>query len=79
MITSRCSDFLGFLCHLVGFALEMIPMASSIISPLDGEPLVIRVGIHAGPLMAGVGESWFSLFESNTFACSHGAYLRTIP
>eukprot|EP00049_Salpingoeca_infusionum_P006136 m.101766 g.101766 ORF g.101766 m.101766 type:complete len:873 (+) comp13209_c0_seq1:1025-3643(+) len=55
MVASGCPEVCDDHALRIGrFALEMIPMASSIISPLDGEPLVIRVGIHAGPLMAGV-------------------------
>ncbi len=49
-------------CHdhadrLAAFALEMVEAAHSVISPADGKPLRIRVGVHSGPITAGVGAS----------------------
>eukprot|EP00045_Choanoeca_perplexa_P006489 m.55473 g.55473 ORF g.55473 m.55473 type:complete len:336 (-) comp13653_c0_seq5:497-1504(-) len=40
--------------NLAGFAIEMVACAEEVPSPLDGEPLRIRVGMHTGPCMAGV-------------------------
>nr|UQK61949.1 soluble guanylate cyclase 4 [Choanoeca flexa] len=40
--------------NLAGFAIEMVACAEEVMSPMDGEPLQIRVGMHAGPCMAGV-------------------------
>jgi class 3 adenylate cyclase len=36
------------------FATEMVAAAETVDSPLDGEPVRIRVGLHSGPCMAGV-------------------------
>jgi class 3 adenylate cyclase len=38
------------------FALDMQETARSIKSPLDNSPVQIRVGMHSGSVMAGVGE-----------------------
>lgn len=35
----------------------MVDAAHSVNSPLDGQPVQIRVGMHSGPVMAGVGTS----------------------
>nr|UQK61950.1 soluble guanylate cyclase 3 [Choanoeca flexa] len=36
------------------FAIDMVRAASNVISPLDGEPLKIRCGLHSGAVMSGV-------------------------
>ncbi|CAG5127184.1 unnamed protein product [Candidula unifasciata] len=36
------------------FALDMVEQASCVMSPATGKPLQIRVGIHTGPVVAGV-------------------------
>jgi adenylate cyclase len=49
----------GHVEAIADLALEMIAETSHILGP-DGEPLQIRIGIHTGPLIAGViGESRF--------------------
>lgn len=49
----------GHVEAIADLALEMIAEASHLLGP-DGEPLQIRIGIHSGPLIAGViGESRF--------------------
>ena len=49
----------GHIEAIADLALEMIAETSHILGP-DGEPLQIRIGIHTGPLIAGViGESRF--------------------
>ncbi|EGD79412.1 NO-insensitive guanylyl cyclase III [Salpingoeca rosetta] len=40
--------------RIARLAIEMVHTAKSVVSPLDGEPIRIRVGLHSGPLMAGV-------------------------
>eukprot|EP00055_Hartaetosiga_balthica_P000101 m.135671 g.135671 ORF g.135671 m.135671 type:complete len:696 (-) comp10129_c0_seq1:385-2472(-) len=40
--------------RIANLAIDMVRIAQQVISPLDGEPLRIRVGLHSGPLMAGV-------------------------
>ena len=50
---------LGHVEAIADLALEMIAETSLMLGP-DGEPLQIRIGIHTGPLIAGViGESRF--------------------
>ena len=50
---------LGHVEAIADLALEMIAETSHMLGP-DGEPLQIRIGIHTGPLIAGViGESRF--------------------
>merc|ERR1719235_1665708 len=46
-----CSDHAERIARL---AIDMVRTAETVRSPLDGEPIRIRVGIHSGPLMAGV-------------------------
>ena len=41
---------------LAGFAVDMVKVAQTVLSPLNQQPLNIRVGIHTGSIMAGVGE-----------------------
>jgi adenylate cyclase len=49
----------GHVEAIADLALEMIAETSHLLGP-DGEPLQIRIGIHSGPLIAGViGESRF--------------------
>jgi len=49
----------GHVEAIADLALEMIAETSHMLGP-DGEPLQIRIGIHTGPLIAGViGESRF--------------------
>lgn len=47
----ECEDHAVRIAHL---GMDMVRTAQTVISPLDGEPLRIRVGLHSGPLMAGV-------------------------
>ena len=47
----ECSDHAERIARL---AIDMVRTAETVRSPLDGEPIRIRVGIHSGPLMAGV-------------------------
>ena len=39
---------------IAAFAVDMIAAASEVMSPVDGRPIEIRVGIHTGKLMAGI-------------------------
>ncbi|EGD78967.1 guanylate cyclase [Salpingoeca rosetta] len=47
----KCEDHALRVARL---AIDMVRTAQSVLSPLDGEPIRIRVGLHSGPLMAGV-------------------------
>eukprot|EP00055_Hartaetosiga_balthica_P003971 m.9663 g.9663 ORF g.9663 m.9663 type:complete len:685 (-) comp3512_c0_seq1:180-2234(-) len=40
--------------RLANFAIDMLHTVSTVKSPVDGEPLRMRVGLHSGPVMAGV-------------------------
>jgi len=40
--------------NLAGFAVDMVAAAATVLSPMDGEALRIRVGLHSGVCMAGV-------------------------
>lgn len=40
--------------RVCNFAIDMVRAASKVISPLDGEPLKIRCGLHSGSVMSGV-------------------------
>lgn len=52
-----------------GFAIEMVAAAETVTSPMDGEPLNIRVGMHSGKIMAGVGELVASAAGKITAQC----------
>jgi len=39
---------------MCSFAIDMVRAASTVISPLDGEALQIRCGLHSGAVMSGV-------------------------
>jgi len=45
-----CDNHAERMCN---FAIDMVRVASSVISPLDGEPLKIRCGLHSGTVMTG--------------------------
>ncbi|EGD74225.1 NO-insensitive guanylyl cyclase III [Salpingoeca rosetta] len=47
----ECEDHAVRIARL---AIDMVRTAETVKSPLDGEPIRIRVGLHSGPLMAGV-------------------------
>lgn len=47
----ECEDHATRIARL---AIDMVHTAQTVKSPLDGEPLRIRIGLHSGPLMAGV-------------------------
>jgi hypothetical protein len=40
--------------RMCNFAIDMVRAASTVISPLDGEALQIRCGLHSGAVMSGV-------------------------
>eukprot|EP00055_Hartaetosiga_balthica_P017786 m.123162 g.123162 ORF g.123162 m.123162 type:complete len:719 (+) comp9402_c0_seq1:90-2246(+) len=55
MVASGCPDKCDDHAErIAALAIDMVRAASTVISPLDGQPLKIRVGLHSGPLMAGV-------------------------
>ncbi|EGD78581.1 NO-insensitive guanylyl cyclase III [Salpingoeca rosetta] len=55
MVTAGCPDECDdHAVRIARLAIEMARTAQTVKSPLDGEPLRIRVGLHSGPLMAGV-------------------------
>lgn len=55
MVAAGCPDESeDHAVRIARLGIEMVRTAQSVQSPLDGEPLRIRVGLHSGPLMAGV-------------------------
>jgi hypothetical protein len=44
----------GHADKLASFALDMIETASTVAAPQDGAPLRLRVGVHSGPVVAGL-------------------------
>ncbi|EGD80019.1 soluble guanylate cyclase [Salpingoeca rosetta] len=40
--------------RMAQLAVEMMKEASNVVSPIDGTPITIRIGMHSGPIMAGV-------------------------
>eukprot|EP00043_Microstomoeca_roanoka_P000114 m.26766 g.26766 ORF g.26766 m.26766 type:complete len:689 (+) comp10121_c0_seq1:129-2195(+) len=55
MVAAGCPEELEDHAIRIGrLAIDMVHTARTILSPLDGEPIRIRIGIHSGPLMAGV-------------------------
>lgn len=39
---------------IANFAVSVLQAVQTVISPLDGEPIKLRIGIHSGKVMAGV-------------------------
>ncbi|EGD78923.1 NO-insensitive guanylyl cyclase III [Salpingoeca rosetta] len=55
MVTAGCPEECeDHALRIARLAIDMVRTAQTVLSPLDGEPLRIRVGLHSGPLMAGV-------------------------
>eukprot|EP00043_Microstomoeca_roanoka_P006449 m.62835 g.62835 ORF g.62835 m.62835 type:complete len:690 (+) comp13416_c0_seq1:198-2267(+) len=55
MVAAGCPEECSDHALRIGrMAIDMVRTAKTIISPLDGEPLRVRIGVHSGPLMAGV-------------------------
>ena len=55
MVAAGCPDACAdHALRVANLALDMVRTAKTVTSPLDGEPIRIRVGLHSGPLMAGV-------------------------
>jgi len=55
MVAAGCPDECDdHALRIARMAIDMVRAASGVTSPLDGEPLRIRVGIHSGPVKAGV-------------------------
>jgi len=44
----------GHADKLAAFALDMVKTASTVCAPQDGTPLRLRVGVHSGPVVAGL-------------------------
>eukprot|EP00049_Salpingoeca_infusionum_P000048 m.36766 g.36766 ORF g.36766 m.36766 type:complete len:1076 (+) comp10036_c0_seq1:827-4054(+) len=40
--------------NMAKFSVKMMQLANTVLSPVDGSPLTLRVGMHTGPIMAGV-------------------------
>eukprot|EP00055_Hartaetosiga_balthica_P003568 m.8250 g.8250 ORF g.8250 m.8250 type:complete len:692 (+) comp3066_c0_seq2:69-2144(+) len=55
MVAAGCPDTREDHAEMIAnLAIDMILVAQDVISPLDGDPIRIRIGIHSGDLMAGV-------------------------
>ena len=40
--------------RMAQLALDMMQAAQEVVSPIDGSPITVRIGMHSGPIMAGV-------------------------